>query len=281
MLPAVVGDNIVDVLVDRQLSSIGGNCLNVAVHLNRLGRPTRYVGSVGDDAAGHWVLDSLAREGLDTSLITVVPGAPTGYAVIRHRDGEREFGDFDRGASQLRLSAAQREALAGAPLIHTSYSSGLEEELAALSLLAPVSFDFDTHLDDDYTRSLLPFVTHAFFSGADAAGRDLHRFAASVLEQGTHSVTITQGAAGSSHWRPGAHWSRSATPVEAVDTLGAGDAYIARMLLGILRDEPPEHAMAGAADLAAEVCATLGALGINSHDAVRTSSVDHEKEIAL
>lgn len=279
MVPVVVGDNIVDILVDRGVTSIGGNCLNVAVHMSRLGEPVRYVGSVGDDAAGRWLIDALHGEGLDTSAVAVTTGAPTGYAVIHHRDGEREFGDFDRGASQLRLTAAQWEVVSGASLIHTSYSSALERELPRLRRTAPVSFDFDTHVDDEYAAGLVPFVSHAFFSGAGHDPAALDAYARRLLADGVETVTITRGADGALHWRPGRQWHQAARSVEAVDTLGAGDAYIARMLVGIGRGEAPEESLAAAADLAAEVCRTLGALGLNTSQTLAVSD-DQEREIA-
>ncbi len=264
MLPVIVGDNIIDVLVDRDIISIGGNCLNVAVHMNRQGQPTRYVGSVGNDAAGQWLLRSLDREGIDISAISVLPGQSTGYAMIHHRGEEREFGDFDRGASQPEISEAQWEVLATASLIHTTYSSGLEDQLPRLGRIAPLSFDFDTHVNDDYANSLLPFVSHAFFSGAGRDVSELREYGSHLLSVGVESVTITRGADGSLHWRGGREWSQPARSIEAVDTLGAGDAYIARMLVGFGRGEAPNQSMSAAADLAADVCRTLGSLGWNA-----------------
>lgn len=280
MLLVVVGDNIVDLIVERGLASIGGNCLNVAVHLHRLGVPARYVGSVGDDAAGHWLLQSLAAEGLDTSAVTVVPAGTTGYATIHHRDGEREFGDFDRGASQLRVTEEQWRTVAQGTLIHTSYSSVLEDQLPRLAAVAPVSFDFDTHVDDEYAAALVPHVTHAFFSGAGRDVAQLDSYAHRLLADGTQTVTITRGADGALHWRADGRWSHPARSLQAVDTLGAGDAHIARMLVGISRDEAPQDTLAAAAELAAEVCSTLGALGLNTTITLPDNSHDREKEIA-
>lgn len=281
MVPVVVGDNIIDVLVDQDLTSIGGNCLNVAVHMNRIGQPTRYVGSVGDDTAGRWLRRSLVDEGIDTSTVTVAEGQRTGYALIHHRGGEREFGEFDRGASRLQITEAQWKVLSSASLIHTTYSSALEDQLPRLSGIAPLSFDFDTHVDDDYANALVPFVSHAFFSGAGGDVAFLERYAQRLLKSGVQSVTITRGAEGAWHWRAGQQWSQPAQPVKVVDTLGAGDAYIARILVGIIRAEPPEQSMTAAADLAADVCRTFGALGLNAPGTSPSASDDKESEITL
>jgi fructoselysine 6-kinase len=49
--------------------------------------------------------------------------------------------------------------------------------------------------------------------------------------------------------------------VDAIDTLGAGDTFIARTLVGLLRGENPSEALEAAAQAAAETCTRTGAVG--------------------
>ena len=56
-------------------------------------------------------------------------------------------------------------------------------------------------------------------------------------------------------------WRQPAYPTQVVDTLGAGDAFIARVLVGIVRDEPFDVSLATAAQVAATTCASYGAFG--------------------
>ena len=52
---ATVGDNCIDrYLPPIALATVGGNAVNVAVHLRRLGRRTAYFGAVGEDREGRW-----------------------------------------------------------------------------------------------------------------------------------------------------------------------------------------------------------------------------------
>jgi fructoselysine 6-kinase len=73
---ATVGDNCIDRYlppVDRTL--VGGNAVNVAVQLVRLGHDTAYFGAVGDDAEGARMRAVLGRIGVDLAgLKTIRPG---------------------------------------------------------------------------------------------------------------------------------------------------------------------------------------------------------------
>jgi fructoselysine 6-kinase len=69
------------------------------------------------------------------------------------------------------------------------------------------------------------------------------------------------------------HWFVAAAPVQAVDTLGAGDTFIARTLYGLLAGEPPDQLLRAAAEAAAETCRYFGAVG---HGAPIAISADIE-----
>jgi len=71
--------------------------------------------------------------------------------------------------------------------------------------------------------------------------------------RGTRGAVLTHG---------GRRWvGRAETRADAVDTLGAGDTFAARALIGLLTGEPPEHLLAAAATAAADTCSHLGAFG--------------------
>lgn len=258
----VVGDNIVDVFEDLETASVGGNCLNVAVNLERSGIPTRYIGNVGDDELGTAVLSAVRTTGLGVEHVQRVPQGATGYAMIQLVEGERHFGDFDRGAGVVRIGEEQWDALFGADLIHTSYSSELEDDVEQLSRIAPLAFDFDSHIDDDYARSLSPHVTHGFFSAADRNEGAIDRHAQGFISAGMETVTMTRAGRGALHYTLGGKWAAEAEDLVAVDTLGAGDAFIAGVLAGIVASTPVEDMLRIATTKASAVCTTVGSLGL-------------------
>src|SRR5699024_8988993 len=60
----------------------GGKGANQAVAAARAGVGSVFIGKVGDDPQGHEYLERLQAFGVDTSLMEVVPGVPTGTAII-------------------------------------------------------------------------------------------------------------------------------------------------------------------------------------------------------
>jgi fructoselysine 6-kinase len=258
----VVGDNIVDVFDELSTASIGGNCLNVAVNLQRSGVLAQYIGNVGDDELGAAVLDELSSAGLDIEHVQTIRDRATGYALIHLVEGERHFGEFDRGAGVVRLGEAQWKTLNDADLIHTSYSSQLENEVDRLSRIAPLSFDFDSHIDDDYSRALVPYVAHGFFSAAGRSEATIDSHAEALIAAGMTTVTMTRADRGALHYQGSGKWCANAESIVVTDTLGAGDAFIAGVLAGIANSTPIEDMLRTATAMASAVCTTVGSLGL-------------------
>ena len=67
MLIATVGDNCMDVYAQLGQSFPGGNAVNVAIYLKRLGEEASYTGVVGDDHYGEQMKKALAAKGVDIS----------------------------------------------------------------------------------------------------------------------------------------------------------------------------------------------------------------------
>jgi fructokinase len=72
-------------------------------------------------------------------------------------------------------------------------------------------------------------------------------------------IALTRGAGGSCLYAGGSEHGFSASAVEVVDTVGAGDAFAAAVAVGLLRGMPPEAINAGANRLAGYVCSQAGA----------------------
>jgi len=74
----------------------GGSAANVCVVAARLGAASRFVGQVGDDPTGRWLVDGLRAAGVDTAVRAA--GRTGSVIVLCHADGERSM-ITDRGAS--------------------------------------------------------------------------------------------------------------------------------------------------------------------------------------
>ncbi|MFI6787294.1 PfkB family carbohydrate kinase [Nonomuraea sp. NPDC050383] len=255
-----VGDNVVDCYPDLGVMYPGGNAVNVAVHARRLGADSGYLGVVGTDAAGRVVSAALAGEGVDLSLLRTAEG-PNASATVRLVAGERKFTGGQDGVSRFRLSPADLERLAEADLVHTGECSLLEDQLPELATAARrLSFDFSER-PREYIETHARHAGIAILSSPSGSRDEALALARRVRDLGPSLVAVTLGSHGAvlvsgdeTAWAP-------AEPVDVVDTLGAGDAFIARLLVGAVRGENLPDLAAAATAYASHACASYGAFG--------------------
>ena len=254
-----IGDNVVDLYPDLGVMFPGGNAVNVAVHARRCGADSSYLGVLGTDANGEVVRRSLRAEGVGTGHLRTVPGA-NAFAVVRVVDGERTFESGDVGVSRIDLLDADLRAVAAADVVHTGECSMVEDDLPRLATAARLlSFDFSER-PWEYVEAHAPHVDLAVLSAPDD-GSDPAALAARVARLGPTTVAVTQGPRGATLLARGVVHRAPAGPGRVVDTLGAGDAFIARLLVGIARSEPLDELLAASTRYATTACADHGAYG--------------------
>jgi fructoselysine 6-kinase len=255
-----VGDNVVDRYRDLGLMFPGGNALNVAVAAKRTGEDAAYLGVLGTDRAGETVLAGLRAEGLELDRLRVVEG-PNAYAEVEVVAGDRVFVGSGEGVSRFRLDEADLAYAATFDLVHTGDCSMLEDQVAGLAGRAPVSFDFSVNREPAYIEPLLPHVAIACFSASDLDDEAAMDFMAGVTGRGPRLVLATRGTAPALLHDGRRTWRQPVLPSEIVDTLGAGDSFIGRFLVGCMRDEDPPATLPAAAHAAARTCGHYGAFG--------------------
>ena len=254
---AAVGDNTIDFYVGLDsYSYVGGNAVNVAVQLTRLGRPAWYFGAVGPDAAGQQIREALARTGVDADGLVVLPGRTSTSRIRVSPDGVRHFEAEDFGVCDGYLpDDAALERIASCPAAHIGLMPGAEpvrRYLACRGVL--VSQDCGVTLPVENYR----WMGIAFCS-EEATGRPAERIAVDAVAGGARLAVVTRGADGSLAFDARTWWRTRAEPVEVVDTTGAGDAFAAGFLDARLDGADVDQAMAAGARHAALSCTYLGA----------------------
>jgi fructoselysine 6-kinase len=268
-----VGDNVVDRYPDLGVFYPGGNAVNVAVHGRRCGADTAYVGAVGTDPAGRAVLDALVAEGVDTSLLRVVDG-PNASADVRVVDGNRLFVHGDPGVSRIELTPADFAAVAAAAVVHTGECSMVEDQLPDLSAAAArLSFDFSER-PLAYIAEHAPYVDIAIRSLPLASVDDALAEARRIHDLGPSLVAVTMGASGAVALHGDTVVHAPAPTTDVVDTLGAGDAFIARLLTGLISESPLPGLLHEATAYASSACTTFGAFGYETPLAELTTTLN-------
>lgn len=257
-----VGDNTVDKYLHLKMMFPGGNAVNVPVLARRYGHQASYIGWLGNDIYGRLILDALVAEGVDVSRCRVVEG-PNAHGEVTVIEGDRVFGKSDHGVTRLiALTEEDFAFISRHDVTHTSIYSHIERDLAKLSAASSLlSFDYSQEVTRDYLSVTLPHVDIAFLSCPQQSQPEVEDYMRWVQRQGASLVVVTRGKLGSLAFDGVHFYSYGIVETEVLDTLGAGDAFIARFLVEYVGGTPIPETMARAAQSAAETCRYYGAFG--------------------
>ncbi len=244
--------------VDRFAKRLGGAEVNVAVGLARLGHRAGWAGALGDDEFGHELLGFLRGEGLDTRGVRLDPAAPTGiYFKERRSLGRLQVAYYRAGSAASRLGPGDVDAdvLLDAGLLHLTgitpaLSDGcraLAEHLGEEAVRRGVTLSFDANVRHrllagrDARELLTPLAARAdllFCSEEEAelllGGADPDAVAR-AREDLRAELVVVHEAGGAFAVHDGGVTHAAGHDVAVVDTVGAGDAFVAGFLSGRLR----------------------------------------------
>lgn len=241
---ATVGDNCIDVYENLSEAFPGGNPVNVAVYLVRLGEQASYTGVVGNDKYGDIMINALNNKGVDTSHIKKVNGN-TAITKVELVNGERIFGDYDEGVvADFKLSQDDIDFLATHDLVVSGLWGKIENDLYKIKdKKVPIAFDFATKFHDPVVNIAIPNVDYAFFAYDEEESENLRLFMKEMHSKGPKIVVITLGERGSICYDGEGFHRYGIVKCNVVDTMGAGDSYIAGFLRGIMMEKEIEECM--------------------------------------
>jgi fructoselysine 6-kinase len=255
---ATVGDNCIDRFMPPiSLSLVGGNAVNVAVQLSRLGLKTGYFGAVGPDEDGRRMLACFKGNGLSIDQVQILPGITAYTNIDVDEAGERTLTFEEFGVCRgYRPNDLDLQVLLQMRHVHIGWlddGGALRRTLSAsgVSVSQDISVNTDTH--------------HIGIEGLDiafaSAGEDLdqaEQILNSLFSRGTKLAVVTCGSRGSMA-SDGTRIRRTGIkPVEVVDTTGAGDSFIAGFIAGYSSGQDLQRCLEMGRDIAAEACCHVG-----------------------
>ena len=278
----VVGESLIDIVdnADGRSEHVGGSPMNVAVGLARLGATVDLVTAIGADAHGRAVRDHVSTAGVHLINQTNAPSQPTSTATaVIQPDGSAryEFGiTWDISTIEAEGYSALHTGSIGAAL-----QPGRNRVLDLFSLSGPLVLrSFDPNIrpgvlgprDDvlDTVRQIARRCQVVKLSDEDAEwlhpGDDVEQVTARYRDLGAAVVIVTQGSRGFA-LRCGDHFSNvPATPVEVVDTIGAGDSFMAGLLFALTAPTARTSVLTGRPDPDLLSAATRFAAACAAHD---------------
>lgn len=240
---AAVGDNCMDVYENMGTAYPGGNPVNVAVYFVRLGGEASYTGVVGSDRYGALMKEKIKEKGVDVSHIRVEEGN-TAVTHVELVDGERVFGDYEEGVlADFKLTDEEIDFLCGHDMVVTGLWGNIHNELEQIHNRG-IKTAFD-----EAARIAVPATDYLFFATDDGDTQQLREQMKAIHARGPKLVITTLGDKGSVVYDGEQYRTFGIVPCNVVDTMGAGDSYIAGFLKGILEGKTVEECMkAGAAN---------------------------------
>ncbi|MFC2008193.1 carbohydrate kinase family protein [Chloroflexota bacterium] len=250
-----------EAVVNRTISSPGGSAANTVYGLAKLGVSAGFIGAIGDDAEGKILLQDFQKVGADISHIGTRRGARTGSVLcLSDQLGKRSLYVIPGANNQLTTDDLDLTYINQAQMLHIT--SFVDEQQLKLLLELMIKLDFPVEVSFSpgalYASKGLPTLTpllartHVLFLNESEmrqlTGEDFNSGAQRCLDLGCHIAVVTLGKGASYKNTIAASYIRTAggeyliepsdkSIIPASDTVGAGDAFAAGFLYGLIKGE--------------------------------------------
>jgi len=277
-------------LTDRFLLNVGGCAANTAVDLSRLGKRVKVLGKVGDDLFGDFIVRDLQRSGVDSSGLSRSAKHPTSGTFILNVEGQdRRYIHYFGANADFSFADIDCAALDGGRVVYLGGyllmpQFGIEDLLrlfqeakkrSMLTVLDVVVPSGVTVSQDDvkkmlrYTDLFLPNDDEAF---ALTGQKDVFEQAARLGSMNPEcTIVITQGSRGALVRHKDEVVQSGIYLMNSVDGSGAGDAFDAGFITGLLEGWPVEETLQFASAVGASCTRSLGCTAgvFNFQEAIR------------
>ena len=253
-------------------TEVGGGGTNVALGLKRLGIIARPFSLIGNDDWGEWIKKKLIQEGLEIEGINEEKGNTAVSVILVASDGGRSIITQRGVGTKMNSKDLNWKMLEKADWVHVSSLGGnvnLLEDIVLYAFSKKIKVGFNPgkkELEEKNTLlSLLPKIEYLnvnhleavqFFKGRYGEDKQM---AKRFLDEGVKIVSITNGTKGAG-LATGDTWIKAeAYKTKSVDDTGAGDAFTAGVVSGLLAEKPMEEVLKMGIANGASVVTGLGA----------------------
>jgi sulfofructose kinase len=245
----------------------GGNALNAAIGIVRLGGRASICGPTGDscETSSKYIFERLAHEGIETQHIVHMPGLVTPISnIMIDPSGERTIVTFrDPELWKVRLSDADTLLEDCAAILTENRCAEFCTDLCAEAVRRGIPVVVDVDRAMSMREGLLTASTHLVFSSealqATAGIADDGEALKKIAKLTPSFLAGTQGAQGTLWLDENQNLQRTpAFPVHTVDTLGAGDVFHGAFTLAITESQELRQALRFASAAAALKCTRFG-----------------------
>ena len=271
----------------------GGDCLNTAIDLAKLGNRVGFAGKVGDDSFGEFLVKTIKNFDIDTNGLKVAHQAATSavIVVINHK-GERVFLYYGGTNDSFSYEDIEPSLIDKCKIIHVggtfllpqfdgAGAAQLFQQARAKNKLTAMDVTWDTtgrwlsiiRPCLKYLNFFMPSINEA----RQITGQETPEAIAGFLQnEGVGVVVVKLGKEGCFVKGSGEGFYQKAYDVPVVDTTGAGDSFVAGFLTGVLKGWRLEQCAQFAAAVSAHCIQQLGATaGVPDFDTVTEFIANH------
>lgn len=234
-----------EVFVSHRFKGGGGSAANTVVGLARLGIRTGFIGVVGKDLEGDLLLEELRKEGVDLNGISRI-NIETGEIIgLVDDEGERVLYAFPGANNHLVIDDSKVAYAEKASYLHLSSFVGdiafgsqksLLDRVKSMVTFSPGMLYVGKGLDelkDVIKRCYVIFLNREELQLL--TGEELKKGADILLEVGVKIVAVTLGRDGCYIFSSETEEKIPGYPAKAIDTTGAGDAFAAGFIYGLIK----------------------------------------------
>lgn len=259
MKVAEIGDNCIDLYERLGKKYPTGNVVDTGVNLKKLGIDVSIISTTGTDENGKWMIESLKKEGLDISHLKVKEGT-TAITYMDMEGNERIHGDYVEGVLEsIEFDEEDVRFACTHDLVHSAFWGKAEKVLPEIAASnTPIAFDYADRLDAPLVEETLPYVSYGFFSYHSGRDSYIEDYLKDKVNRGMKIAIATFGEKGSlAYDKDGFHEGHVVKAEKVVNTIGAGDSFIAGFLYGILNKRSVEECLQRGAEVASQVVAVF------------------------
>ena len=281
-------------LVDRMELHGGGCANNTGIGLAKIGVKTAVIGRVGNDGFGDFLVNSLEKNGVDcTGMIRDMEAATSATMVMVHGDGERSFIHYIGANAVLSEADVNYDIVKNSKILHvagTFLMPSLDGEPTAHVLKKAQELGVTTALDTcwdskgnwmkllepclEYVDYIVPSIEEARMVTGKHDPADVAKV---FMDKGVKTVALKMGDQGCYIKDADTELNIPIYRVDAIDALGAGDAFAAGFLAGIVNGWDLERTGKFANATGAFCVTALGATtGIQNQAAIEQFIADKE-----
>ncbi|MBR9690892.1 carbohydrate kinase family protein [Candidatus Woesearchaeota archaeon] len=230
------------ILVDNLSFHIGGGGTNTAVAFSRLGMRTAYLGNIGRDVNGRNVLELLKREGID--FVGTISEDMTNYSIILDSiKDDRTILAYKDASEKLKLKNLDKDRIFARWIYFCAMDVKILEKLVILAekRRIKIAFNPSNYLAEKgkkHLRTILKKTDLLILNDEEAkllvGTCPEHVMLDKLKKLGPKTIVMTQGEKGATVYHSDTIYHADAPKVKVKETTGAGDAFGASFLSGLL-----------------------------------------------